>query len=219
MDIALHSAIYTIGIAGGTGSGKTTVARELAGAFPAGDVVYLAFDHYYRDLSVLPPHVRQTMNFDHPDSLEAELLVSHLTALKSGTAVDRPDYDFTTHSRLAGTVRVDPAPVIIVEGILTFAYPALRELLDMKVYVDTESDIRFIRRLQRDVKERGRILENVVAQYLTTVRPMHLEFVEPSKRFADIIIPEGRNDVAMQALVSTVKHQITATRAGQRSDL
>jgi uridine kinase len=203
---------YTIGIAGGTGSGKTTVAREIVSSFPSTDVVYLAFDHYYRDLSDLPPNVRKAMNFDHPDSLESELLVKHLAALKKGESIDRPTYDFVTHSRLPQTERLNSAPVIIIEGILTFVYPELRSLLDMKIFVDTESDIRFIRRLSRDVKERGRSIDMVIEQYTNTVRPMHLEFVEPSKRYADIIIPEGRNDVAMHALISTVKHQIAENR-------
>lgn len=203
---------YTIGIAGGTGSGKTTVAQEVVAAFASTDVVYLSFDHYYRDLTTLPANIRRTMNFDHPDSLESELLIRHIAELKNGKPIDRPSYDFVTHSRLPQVERLLPAPVIVVEGILTFVYPELRPLLDMKVFVDTEADVRFIRRLTRDVKERGRSIDMVIDQYQKTVRPMHLEFVEPSKRYADIIIPEGRNDVAMNALISTVKHQIAENR-------
>jgi len=201
--------VFVIGIAGGTGSGKTTVAREIASAFGPSDVVLLEFDHYYRDLTRLSPEIRASMNFDHPDSLESELLVSHVRALKQGKSINRPCYEFKTHSRTEEAVVIHPSPVLIIEGILTFVYPELRTLLDMKIFVDTEADIRFIRRLERDVKERGRSLENVIAQYKTTVRPMHLEFVEPSKRFADIIIPEGRNDMAMHALITMVSQRVS----------
>jgi len=207
----MKNNVFVIGIAGGTGSGKTTVAREIASAFNTKDVILLEFDHYYRDLSMLDEQIRKTMNFDHPDSLESELLVKHVAMLKSGKEVSRPCYEFVTHSRTQETVLIQPAPVLIVEGILTFVYPDLRNILDMKIYVDTEADIRFIRRLERDVKERGRSLENVIKQYLTTVRPMHQEFVEPSKRFADIIIPEGRNDVALHTLITMVNQRVSAT--------
>jgi uridine kinase len=200
---------YVIGIAGGTGSGKTTVAREIVAEFTSRDVLYIQFDNYYRDLSDMPFSVRAATNFDHPDSIESELIIQHLRQLKSGKSVEQPVYDFKTHSRSNKKFLINPAPVIVVEGILTFAYPELLKLLDMKIFVDTEADIRFIRRLERDIKERGRTMDNVVKQYLETVRPMHLEFVEPSKRYADIIIPEGRNDVALHAIISTIKHQIT----------
>jgi len=201
---------YVVGIAGGTGSGKTTVASELVAAFPKNEVVYLSFDHYYRDLSHLPLSERKLTNFDHPDSLESDLFIAHVETLKNGRPIDRPTYDFVTHTRIDKTIRLHPTPIIIVEGILTFVYPKLRELLDMKIFVDTESDVRFIRRLDRDIKERGRTVDSVVAQYIKTVRPMHIEFVEPSKRFADIIIPEGRNDVALHVLITAIRQQITS---------
>jgi uridine kinase len=205
---------YVIGIAGGTGSGKTTVASELVAVFPKDDVVYLSFDHYYRDLSHLPPSERKLTNFDHPNSLESDLFVTHVEDLKNNIPIDRPTYDFVTHTRTDKTIRLDPAPIIVVEGILTFVYPKLRELLDIKIFVDTEADVRFIRRLDRDIKERGRTVDSVVTQYMKTVRPMHIEFVEPSKRFADIIIPEGRNDVALHVLITTIRQQIRSYSSG-----
>lgn len=195
-----------IGVAGGTGSGKTTVAMKILERVGAEHVAYIPHDAYYRDLSHLPPEERIRINFDHPDALESELLIEHLKRLKAGQAVEIPVYDFTTHTRTAQTRRIDPAPVILVEGILVFAEPALRELFDVKLYVDTDPDIRFIRRLQRDVRERGRSMESVIQQYLTTVRPMHLEFVEPSKRYADVIIPEGGyNEVAIEMVAARIK--------------
>ncbi len=195
-----------IGVAGGTGSGKTTVARRILERVGAEHVAYIPHDAYYRDLSHLPPALRSQVNFDHPDSLETELLIEHLKQLKAGKPVEIPVYDFTTHTRTAETRRVGPAPVILVEGILVFAEPALRELFDVKLYVDTDADIRIIRRLQRDVQERGRTLDSVIQQYLTTVRPMHLEFVEPSKRYADVIIPEGGfNEVAVEMVAARIR--------------
>ncbi len=195
-----------IAVAGGTGSGKTTVAREILARVGTEHIAYIPHDAYYRDLSHLPYHLRMQVNFDHPDSLETELLVEHLRKLKAGEPVEIPVYDFTTHTRTSRTQRIGPAPVILVEGILVFAEPALRELFDVKLYVDTDADLRFIRRLQRDVQERGRTLESVIQQYLTTVRPMHLEFVEPSKRYADVIIPEGGfNEVAIEMVAARVR--------------
>lgn len=194
-----------IGVAGGTGSGKTTVAMRILERVGAGHVAYIPHDAYYRDLSHLPPEQRPQVNFDHPDSLETELLIEHLKRLKAGQLVEIPVYDFTSHTRTSQTRRVGPAPVILVEGILVFAEPALRELFDVKLYVDTDADIRIIRRLQRDVQERGRTLDSVIQQYLTTVRPMHLEFVEPSKRYADVIIPEGGfNEVAIEMVAARI---------------
>ncbi|MFN3763369.1 MAG: uridine kinase [Anaerolineae bacterium] len=204
-----------IGVAGGTGSGKTTVAMKILERVGAEHVAYIPHDAYYRDLSHLPPEERSRINFDHPDSLETELLVQHLQQLKAGQAVEIPVYDFTTHTRTAQTRRVNPAPVILVEGILVFAEPALRELFDVKLYVDTDADIRLIRRIQRDVRERGRSVESVIQQYLTTVRPMHLEFVEPSKRYADVIIPEGGfNEVAIEMVAARIRG-LLEQRAGE----
>lgn len=194
-----------IGVAGGTGSGKTTVANEILQRVGADHVAYIPHDAYYRDLSHLSLHQRTQVNFDHPHSLETELLVEHLKALRAGHAVEIPIYDFTTHTRTQQTRSVEPAPVILVEGILIFAEPALRELFDVKLYVDTDADVRFIRRLRRDVEERGRSVESVCEQYLATVRPMHLEFAEPSKRHADVIIPEGGfNEIAIEMIAARI---------------
>lgn len=202
----MNHRTIVIGVAGGTGSGKTTVANQILERVGAQHIAYIPHDAYYRDLSHLPPHLRAQINFDHPDALETELLVEHLRRLRSGQAVEIPVYDFTTHTRTAQTRRVGPAPVILVEGILIFAERELREQFDVKLYVDTDADIRFIRRLERDIIERGRTRESVIQQYLATVRPMHLEFVEPSKRYADVIIPEGGfNEVAMDMVVARIK--------------
>lgn len=195
-----------MGVAGGTGSGKTTVAREILRRAGTRRISFIQHDAYYRDLSDLPLAQRAMKNFDHPDALDNELLIAHLQALKSGQPVHIPVYDFTTHSRTAQTLRVEPQPVIILEGILIFADERLRRQMDVKIYVDTDSDIRFIRRLRRDIAERGRTMDSVVHQYMATVRPMHQEFVEPSKRHADVIIPEGGfNEVAMDMIASRIK--------------
>ncbi len=195
-----------IGIAGGTGSGKTTVAEVILKRVGADRIAFLPHDAYYRDLKDLPRAQRDLINFDHPDSLETDLLVRHLQALRRWESVDIPVYDFTVHARTARTRPIDPQPVILVEGILVFAEPGLRELFDVKIFVDTDADIRFIRRLQRDIEERGRTAASVIQQYQTTVRPMHLEFVEPSKRYADVIIPEGGlNTVAMDMVVARMQ--------------
>ncbi len=195
-----------IGIAGGTGSGKTTVANVILQRVGADNIALLPHDAYYKDLQDLPRAQRDLVNFDHPDSLETDLLVRHLRELRQWRPVDIPVYDFTTHTRTRRTLRVEPQPVILVEGILIFAEPALRDLFDVKIFVDTAPDIRFIRRLQRDIVERGRTVESVIHQYETTVRPMHLEFVEPSKRYADVIIPEGGlNTVAMDMVVARIE--------------
>ena len=196
----------TIGIAGGTGSGKTTVARAILDRVGADHIAAFPHDAYYKDLTSLPPTLRSQVNFDHPDSLETSLLIEHLQQLRKGQSIDLPVYDFKTHTRTQQTIRIDPKSVVMVEGILIFTEPVLRELFDIKIFVDTDADIRFIRRLQRDIAERGRTSESVIQQYLTTVRPMHLEFVEPSKRYADIIIPEGGlNTVAMDIMVARVQ--------------
>lgn len=195
-----------IGIAGGTGSGKTTVAHVILDRVGADSIGFLAHDAYYKELHHLNPAQRALINFDHPDSLETELLVTHLKTLRQWEAVEIPIYDFTTHSRTDLTLRVEPSPVILVEGILIFSDPILRELFDVKIFVDTPPDIRFIRRLQRDIQERERSVESVIHQYETTVRPMHLEFVESSKRVADVIIPEGGlNTVAMDMVVARIE--------------
>jgi uridine kinase len=191
-----------VGIAGGTGSGKTTVANKLAAAMPPGRCVTLEHDAYYVDQGHLPPAERATINYDHPSALESALLAEHLRELRGGRPVDVPIYDFATHTRLAETRRVAPAPVIVVEGILVFADAALREQMDIKIFVDTDPDIRLIRRIRRDLEQRGRSFQSVRDQYYATVRPMHLEYVEPSKRWADLIVPEGGdNRVALDVLL------------------
>jgi uridine kinase len=195
-----------IGIGGGTGSGKTTVVNGILDRVGAERITFIPHDAYYKDLGDLPPPQRATVNFDHPDSLETDLLIGHLQQLKRWEAIEMPVYDFTTDRRTGQTVRVEPRAVILVEGILVFVEPALRDEFDVKLYVDTPADVRFIRRLQRDIRERGRSMDSVIRQYQTTVRPMHEEFVEPSKHFADVIIPEGGyNAAAMDMVVARVK--------------
>ena len=210
-----NSSCLTIGIAGGTGSGKTTVAQTILGDVPEGSVAYIAHDAYYKDLADLPPTQRESLNFDHPDSLDTPLLVTHLRELQAGRSIDMPVYDFTTHARRVEKRQVGPRRILLVEGILIFADPELRSLFDIKIFVDTDPDLRFIRRLQRDIAERGRTIESVIRQYLTTVRPMHLEFVEPSKRYADLIIPEGGfNRVALDMVVARVQESILRVTRG-----
>lgn len=192
-----------VGIAGGSGSGKTTLVREILKLLPGRSVVVLEQDAYYRAASRLSLEERRAVNYDHPAALDNALLVNHVRQLRRALAVDRPVYDFTTYMRLAETVRVEPADVIIVEGILILENRRLRELMDLKLFVDTDADIRFIRRLSRDILERGRSLQSVVDQYISTVRPMHLQFVEPSKRYADVIIPEGgQNEAAIEMIAA-----------------
>lgn len=199
-------AALVIGIAGGTGSGKTTVARAIGSSLPADRVSMIEYDAYYRDRSDLSEEERAHLNFDHPDSLESDLLVEHLRALKMGQAVDVPIYDFKAHRRGAESHRVEPTPVIILEGILVFVEPAVRELLDIKIFVDTDADIRIFRRIRRDMEQRGRTFESVREQYYRTVRPMHVQFVEPSKRWADLIIPEGGNNrVALDLILAKLR--------------
>jgi uridine kinase len=202
----MSTSPVTIAVAGGTGSGKTTIANEIVKRVGADRIAYIQHDSYYYDLGRLPLDPRNLPNFDHPDALETDLLIEHLRALKADRAVDIPVYDFTTHRRMPHTRRVEPHPVILVEGLLIFVEARLRELFDVKIFVDTDGDIRFIRRLRRDIAERGRSMESVVDQYLSTVRPMHLEFVEPSKRYADVIIPEGGfNTVALDMVVARIE--------------
>ena len=194
-----------IGVAGGTGSGKTTVSQEILRRVGAERIVFIQHDSYYRDRSHLSLEERARSNYDHPDSLESEFLVSHLQQLQAGQPVEIPVYDFTTHTRTDETRCVEPKWVILVEGILIFAEPALREMFDVKIWVDTDADVRFIRRLRRDITERERTVESVIEQYEETVRPMHLEFAEPSKRYADVIIPEGGfNTVALDMVVARI---------------
>jgi uridine kinase len=195
-----------IGLAGGSGSGKTTVANVILERVGEQHIAYLPHDAYYKDLSALPHNQRTEINFDHPDSLETDLLVQHVKQLINHQPIEMPIYDFKVHARTNRTRRMLPQPIILVEGILIFVERELRQLCDVKIFVDTDADIRFIRRLQRDITERGRSTESVIHQYLSTVRPMHLEFVEPSKRYADVIIPEGGlNVVAMDMVVARIQ--------------
>jgi len=195
-----------IGVAGGTASGKTTVSDAILERVGRDRIAYIEHDSYYRDLSHLPLEERRKLNVDHPDALETKLLVSHLRQLQAGEAIEVPVYDFATYQRRHETRHVEARGVILVEGILIFVGKELREMMDIKLYVDTDADLRFIRRLQRDTRERGRTVEMVIKQYLNTVRPMHLEFVEPSKRYADVIIPAGGfNEAAVQMIVARIE--------------
>lgn len=191
-----------IGIAGGSGSGKTTVAQELLRRVGSDRIAYLQHDSYYKDVRMLPSARHSEINFDHPDSLETELLIQHIITLREFKPVEVPIYDFSNDTRKAETFTVRPSKVILVEGILLYVEPELRKLFDVKIFVDADADIRFIRRLHRDITERGRSTESVIDQYYATVRPMHLEFVEPSKRYADVIIPEGGHNVAALDMVT-----------------
>lgn len=200
-----------IGICGGTGSGKTTIARSIVEAVGRENVVLVEQDSYYRNLADMPLDERHQANFDHPDSIDSEMLVNHLIRLKQGLPIEMPLYDFVTHTRSDRIEVIEPKPVVIVEGILIFAEPRVLDLLDMRVFVDTPDDIRFIRRLRRDINERGRTVESVIEQYCRTVRPMHFEFVEPSKRHAHIIIPEGSQvGVTMDFLCSLVRERLNS---------
>jgi len=195
-----------VGIAGGTGSGKTTVARKLAEALPTERCALIEHDFYYRDRSGLDPEERERLNYDHPEALESDLLAEHLRRLRAREPIDVPIYDFVTHTRRAETRRVEPAPVIIVEGILVFVEAAVREQMDVKIFVDTDADLRVLRRIRRDLEQRGRSFSSVREQYYQTVRPMHLQFVEPSKRWADLIVPEGgENKVAISVIVGMLQ--------------
>jgi uridine kinase len=206
-----------VGIAGGTGSGKTTVARKIAATLPADRVCIIEYDAYYRDRPDLTPDERSQLNFDHPESLETELLVEHLRTLKEGTGIDVPAYDFKSHRRRVESRRLEPTTIIIVEGILVFVEERLRALMDIKLFVDTDTDLRVFRRIRRDIEQRGRTFESVREQYYRTVRPMHLQFVEPSKRWADLIIPEGgNNQVALDLVVA--KLQSTVREQAERGD-
>jgi uridine kinase len=205
----LERSPIIIGVAGGSASGKTTVSQSILRRVGADRIAYIPHDLYYRDLSHLPLEQRATFNFDHPDALDNELLVAHIDALAAGHAVEVPTYDFATYARLPETRRIEPRPVILIEGILIFAEPVLRRRMQIKLFVDADPDLRFIRRLQRDIEERGRAVDSVIAQYLNTVRLMHLEFVEPTKRYADLIIPEGgRNTIAIDMVVARIESEL-----------
>jgi uridine kinase len=202
-------APFVLGIAGGSGSGKTTIARSILEALPPGAGILIEQDHYYRAQPHLPLEERERVNYDHPDALEMDLLCEHLDALRAGKPVVRPTYDFAVHDRAPEGVRLELAPLVVVEGILVLADERLRARLDAKIYVDTDADIRLMRRVRRDLEHRGRTFAQIRKQYYETVRPMHLAFVEPSKRFADIIVPEGgQNRVALELLLGLVRGRI-----------
>jgi uridine kinase len=200
---------FLIGIAGGTGSGKTTVARRIYQSLHLDSAVFLDYDSYYKELGHLSIEERARINFDHPDSLDNDLFIEHLERLIAGLPIEKPVYDFTRHTRAPQTIPVQPRDVILVDGILLFAEERLREMFDLKIFVDTEADVRFIRRLRRDLEERGRSLESVIDQYLTTVRPMHFEFVEPTKRYADVILPRGgQNTAGIEVIAARVRERL-----------
>ena len=212
----IHSPVV-IGVAGGTGCGKSSLAKRITQGLGPGNITELCHDYYYKDISHLAIEERAKTNFDHPNALDTKLLINHLEKLKRGEAVEVPRYDFSTHSREHLTVTTMPKNIILVEGILIFTDPALRKLMDIKIYVDTQPDIRFIRRLQRDISERGRSTDSVISQYLTTVKPMHDEFVEPTKRFADIIIPNDQNTGLNETAVSMVLSRLHRVLDGPES--
>jgi uridine kinase len=201
-----------IGIAGGTGSGKSTVARKIAEGLPPNSVGIIDHDSYYRDRSDLDAEARAHLNYDHPDALDNDLMVRHLEELRAGRAVEIPNYDFKTHARLAERRPLEPTRIVIVEGILVFVEERVRRLLDVKIFVDTDADIRVFRRIRRDLEQRGRTFQSIREQYYTTVRPMHLQFVEPSKRWADLIIPEGGdNHIAIDLVLGKLRHVLAAS--------
>lgn len=201
--------ITVIGVAGGTGSGKSTLVKKLQETFAEEDVITLSHDYYYKQNNDIILEERKKLNYDHPQAFDTDMMIEHVSILKKGRAVERPVYSFVDHNRLKETVTVIPAKVLIVEGILIFENKKLRDLMDIKVFVDTDADIRLARRILRDVSERGRSMESVIGQYVTTVKPMHEEFVEPSKRYADVIIPEGGfNSVAVAMLIENIKSVI-----------
>ncbi|MBC7870846.1 MAG: uridine kinase [Chitinophagaceae bacterium] len=203
----------TIAVAGGTGSGKTTISNALLDRVGHQNIAYLPHDAYYKDLNHMPLSFRRTINFDHPDALDTPLLIEHIKQLQQWQPAQCPIYDFTEHRRIERTEHVRPQPIILVEGILIFVEAELRKLFDVKIFVDTDADLRFIRRLKRDIEERGRTAESVIDQYLNTVRPMHMEFVEPTKRYADVIIPEGGyNEVAIDMVADRIRSMLTLNR-------
>ena len=207
---AAQPPLVIIGVAGGSGSGKTTVVRRIVESIGDDQVAVLEHDRYYRDRNDLRFEERAALNYDHPDSLETDLMVRHVEDLRAGRTIDAPLYDFSRHARQRTTAAVIPRRAVILEGILIFTDAALRALMDVKVFVDTDDDTRFIRRLQRDLAERGRTVQSVIEQYLTTVKPMHLEFVEPSKRYADVIVPQGGHNVVAIDMLLTLIRSLTS---------
>ena len=202
-----------IGIVGGSGSGKSTVARNIAGALPTASVAFIDMDAYYRNFAHQPMEDRRRINWDHPDAFDWELLLEQLRALTAGLPEEQPVYDFVTHTRAPRTVSLAPEDVVVLDGILLFTDERVRELCDVKVFVDADADVRVIRRIRRDTRSRGRALEEILDQYLTTVQPMHLQFVEPSKRYADIIVPRGgHNEVAVEMIVAKITRRLHAGR-------
>ncbi len=211
MLLAMSTAPLVIGVAGGTGSGKTTAARRIEDRLADHPVAFLDQDSYYKDLSHLSRAKRATINFDHPDSLDIDLFVEHLDALRSGESIRKPTYSFVDYIRLEETISVTASEVVVVEGILVLTVAAIRERLDLKIYVDADDDVRVVRRLVRDVQERGRNLSSVVEQYFSTVRPMHWSFVEPSKRWADVIIPHGgHSDAAIEMVAGAIRERLSS---------
>lgn len=203
-----------IGIAGGSGSGKSTVARKLADALREASVVFIDMDAYYRNLTHLTLDERRLVNWDHPDAFDFDLLAEQLTTLASGHAIQKPVYDFVTHTRREACELVEPADVIVIDGILLFAEARIRDLCDVKVFVDADADVRVLRRIRRDIRDRGRPLDEIIEQYLSTVQPMHLQFVEPSKRYADVIVPRGgRNTVAIEMIVAKIHRRLGEGRS------
>ena len=206
-------SVVVLGVAGGTGSGKSTVAKMILDGVGHDRIAFLAQDNYYLDVEWRDQDEIEHHNFDHPRAIDVELFWDHLRSLKAGRAIELPIYDFVRHRRTERTTRIEPRPVVLVEGILLFAEPAIRELLDFKVFVDTDADVRLVRRIRRDMSERGRSVNDVLRQYMTTVRPMHLEFVEPSKRWADVIVPEGgENRVALGMVIARVEQLLEAAQ-------
>ena len=201
--------VTVIGIAGGTGSGKSTLVKRLQEAFHEADVATLCHDYYYKAHPELSYEERTSLNYDHPQAFDTDMLVEHIRALKNNVPIERPVYSFVEHNRMAESVPVKPSKVIIIDGILIFENKELRDLMDIKVFVDTDADVRLARRILRDVRERGRSMESVISQYTSTVKPMHEEFVEPSKKYADVIIPEGGfNSVAVGMLIENIRSLI-----------
>jgi uridine kinase len=204
-----------IGIAGGSGSGKSTVARNVADFLTNASVAFIDMDAYYKNFVELTLDERRQLNWDHPDAFDYDLLCEHLEALSRRSAIDKPEYDFVTHLRRTQTIRVEPADVVVIDGILLFVDDRIRELCDVKVFVDADPDIRLIRRLERDTRERGRPLDEIIEQYLSTVQPMHLQFVEPSKRYADVIVPRGgHNAIAIEMIVAKIQRRLSSGALG-----
>jgi uridine kinase len=212
-------SVLFVGVAGGSGSGKTTIARSIVEALPSQHVASIEHDAYYRDQSALPYEERTKINYDHPDALDNELFAEHLDALREGRAIEKPQYDFAHHTRAPETIHMEPAPIIVVEGILVLALEQIRKRLDVKLYVDTDPDIRLMRRIRRDLEQRGRTFAQVRAQYYETVRPMHMAFVEPSKRFADIIIPEGGHNRVAREMILALLQKFVQDPAMSRASL